>query len=108
MKEPICPLIKKACLEQGCRWYMRVLGKDPQTGQEVDRYGCAVEWLPILLIETSKEVRQAAAATESLRNETVNTGAAVAKAVASGLAVGLRQVGMIGNDENNHQFLPRA
>ena len=32
-------------------------------------WGCAVEFLPMLLIEVSKEVRQGAAATEDLRNK---------------------------------------
>ena len=70
--EKLCPLLKKACVEHQCRWYLQLLGKHPQTGQDISEWGCAVELLPILLIETSKEVRQAAAATESLRNENVS------------------------------------
>ena len=77
----ICPLIKKACLEHGCRWYVHVMGTNPQTGAQMDGWSCAVEWIPVLLIETSKEIRQGAAATESLRNENVAIGSALSKAI---------------------------
>ncbi len=56
-----------------CPWYTMLRGKDPNTGKEVDEWGCAIAWLPILLIENAKEVRQGAAATESFRNEVVKT-----------------------------------
>jgi len=68
-KDLDCPLYKEPCHEHTCRWYTRVLGKSPQTGNDIDEFGCAVEWIPVLLIEVSKETRQAAAATESFRNE---------------------------------------
>lgn len=66
-----CPLIKKDCIQYQCSWYTQVRGTDPQKGTEVDEYACAIAWLPLLLIETSKEVRQGAAATESMRNKLV-------------------------------------
>jgi hypothetical protein len=68
-----CPLLKKDCIGLQCSWYTHVRGTDPQSGTEVDEYACAIAWLPMLLIETSKEVRQGAAATESLRNNLVET-----------------------------------
>jgi hypothetical protein len=68
---PICPLIGKACIEGGCKFWTHILGKSPQTGNPIDHYDCAVVWLPVLLIENSQEVRQGAAATESFRNEVV-------------------------------------
>lgn len=64
-----CPLIKKDCKELACSWYTQVRGKDPQTGGDVDEWACAVTWLPMLTINTAQQVRQGAAATESLRNE---------------------------------------
>lgn len=67
-----CPLIKKDCIGLLCSWYTHVRGQDPQSRSEVDEYACAVTWLPILLINTAQEVRQGAAATESMRNEMVN------------------------------------
>ena len=51
--------------------WMQLRGIHPQTGQEVDEYDCSIKWMPLLLIEGSKETRQAAAAIESFRNEMV-------------------------------------
>lgn len=55
-----------------CGWFMQVRGKHPQTGAEIDEWGCAVTWLPVLMIENSQQTRQAGAAIESFRNEMVN------------------------------------
>ena len=68
-----CPLIKKKCKEHGCKFFMQVIGKNPQTGQEVNQWDCAITWLPMLLIEGSQQTRQAGAAIESFRNEVVKT-----------------------------------
>ena len=66
-----CPLIKKKCKEHGCSWYIQVMGSNPNTGQEVNEWACAVRWLPMLLIEGSQQTRQAGAAIEAFRNEMV-------------------------------------
>ena len=50
---------------------MKVVGKNPNTGQEVDEWGCAMSWLPILMIENSQQQRSTGAAVESFRNEMV-------------------------------------
>lgn len=63
-----CPLIKKDCVGLTCSWFTQVRGKHPQSDAEIDEWACAITWLPVLLISTSQEVRQGAAATESLRN----------------------------------------
>jgi hypothetical protein len=76
-----CPLIKKDCIQLKCSWFTHLRGTNPQTGDPVDEYACAVTWLPMLLIETSKEVRQLAAATESFRNQMVAATEAGNKAV---------------------------
>jgi hypothetical protein len=78
-----CPLLKARCIEQRCRWYIQLLGTDPQKGQAVDKWGCAVEFIPVLLIENAKEVRQTAAAVESARNESKEN----AGLLAGGMAV---------------------
>jgi hypothetical protein len=54
-----------------CEWFTQVRGQNPNTGEEVDEWGCAVTWLPMLLIENSQQQRQTGAAVESFRNETV-------------------------------------
>jgi hypothetical protein len=46
-------------------------GNNPNTGEPVDEWGCAIAWLPILTIENSQQQRQTGAAIESFRNETV-------------------------------------
>lgn len=66
-----CPLIKKECVGLKCSWFIQVRGLHPQTGEEVDEWACSIAWLPTLLINNAKEVRQGAAATESFRNEMV-------------------------------------
>tara|TARA_R100000278_G_scaffold1585_2_gene3188 strand:+ start:853 stop:1149 length:297 start_codon:yes stop_codon:yes gene_type:complete len=69
----LCPLIGEDCRGLECSWYTQIRGVNPQTGEEVDEWGCAVTWLPMLLIENSQQQRQTGAAVESFRNESVNT-----------------------------------
>ena len=57
-----------------CPWYAMVRGYDANTGKEVDEWGCAIAWMPTLMINTANETRQGAAATESFRNEMVQQG----------------------------------
>lgn len=66
-----CPLIQKKCVEHKCSWYTQVRGVNPNTGQEIDNWGCAVSWMPVLSIENSQQSRQTGAAVESFRNEVV-------------------------------------
>ncbi len=65
-----CPLDGfKPCRQLDCGWFTQVRGTDPNSGQEVDTWGCAVGWLPMLLIENAQQSRQTGAAVESFRNE---------------------------------------
>lgn len=67
-----CPLDDfKPCRQFECAWFTQVRGTNPQTGQEVDEYACAIAWLPMLTIENSQQQRQTGAAVESFRNEMV-------------------------------------
>ena len=66
-----CPLIGKDCIKLECSWFTQVRGVNPQSGEDVDEWGCAIGWLPMLLIENSQQQRQTGAAVESARNETV-------------------------------------
>lgn len=68
-----CPLIKKDCIGLKCSWYTQVRGMNPNTGEQVDEWGCAIAWIPMLQIETSQQARQAGAAVESFRNEVVRS-----------------------------------
>lgn len=71
--KPNCPLNGfEPCRELQCAWFMSIRGKNPNTGEDVDEWGCSMAWLPILLIENSQQQRQTGAAVESFRNEMVN------------------------------------
>jgi hypothetical protein len=67
-----CPLDGfNPCRQLDCAWFIKVRGNNPNTGEEVDDYGCSMAWLPILMIENSQQQRQTGAAVESFRNEMV-------------------------------------
>lgn len=53
-----------------CPLYIQIKGNNPQGG-EIDHWGCAISWIPILLIENTKKVLEMGAAIESFRNEMV-------------------------------------
>lgn len=57
-----------------CPKFVSIKGRDPQTGQEVDRHGCVDSFLPLLLIENAQMSRQTGAAVESFRNEVIKAG----------------------------------
>lgn len=58
-----------------CPWYVKVRGTDNNTGEEVDSWGCAIAWMPALIINAANESRKGVAATESFRNEVVSQNA---------------------------------
>lgn len=64
-----CPLIQADCKGLACSWFTQVRGHNPNTGEDVDEWACAVTWLPMLMIENSQQQRQTGAAVESFRNE---------------------------------------
>ena len=67
-----CPLDNfNPCRQLECAWFMKVQGKNPQDGKDIEEWGCAMAWLPILTIENSQQQRQTGAAVESFRNEMV-------------------------------------
>ena len=43
-----CPLIGEDCLGLKCSWFTQIRGTHPQTGEEIDEWGCAVNWIPTL------------------------------------------------------------
>jgi hypothetical protein len=48
---------------------MKIAGKCKNTGKDVEDWGCAMAWLPSLLIENAGVGRETGAAVESFRNE---------------------------------------
>lgn len=69
-----CPLGHK-CQEavdgeiRQCAWYTKMVGVNPNTGEEMDEHACAMTWLPVLLVENARTNRGTSAAIESFRNE---------------------------------------
>ena len=69
-----CPLNDfNPCKQFDCAWFMKIAGTNPNDGQPTEEWGCAMAWLPILLIENAQQSRQTGAAVESFRNEMVES-----------------------------------
>ena len=67
-----CPLNNfEPCKQLDCAWFLKIRGKDPQSMEEIEDWGCAMAWMPIMMIENSQMQRQTGAAVESFRNEMV-------------------------------------
>lgn len=67
-----CPLNNfEPCKKLDCAWFIQIRGMDPNTGEDVDNWGCSMAWLPKLMIENAQQSRQTGAAVESFRNEMV-------------------------------------
>ena len=94
-KGTICPLhkqdVSKVCHK--CPWYILVRGKHPQSEELIDQWGCAVQFLPMLLIEGAQQSRQTGAAVESFRNVFAGAGNNLLAAIANAP----RQLKMDGN-----------
>ena len=67
-----CPLNNfEPCKQLDCAWFLKIHGKNPQSMEEIEEWGCAVAWMPIMLVENSQMQRQTGAAVESFRNEMI-------------------------------------
>jgi hypothetical protein len=79
-----CPLNNfKKCKGLECSWFIQMRGQNPNTGEDVDDWACAVAWLPTLLIENAQQSRQTGAAVESFRNEMVKAQEASVRVLAA-------------------------
>ena len=69
-----CPLNNfEPCKQLECAWFIQLRGQNPNTGQDVDKWGCSITFLPMLMVENSQQQRQTGAAVESFRNEMVKS-----------------------------------
>lgn len=67
-----CPLDGfKPCRQLDCAWFLKIAGKNPNTGEDIEDWGCSMAWLPIMMVENSQQQRSTGAAVESFRNEMV-------------------------------------
>lgn len=86
-----CPLGSK-CEEirdnqmHRCIWFTKLAGTNPNTGETIDEHGCAIAWLPVLLVENSRQQMSTSAAVESFRNEMVDANQASRQVFLSGLS----------------------
>ncbi len=81
-----CPLNGfKPCKKFDCGWFIQVRGRHPQTGEEIDEYGCAMAMMPMLMIENSRQTSQAGSAIESFRNEMVKQNMTTMSALVEGM-----------------------
>lgn len=69
-----------------CPKWINVRGKNPQSEEVIDKWGCSDSFLPMLLIENAQQSRQVGAAVDSFRNDmvTMNGIAAVQHSILSG------------------------
>jgi len=69
-----CPLNNfEPCRQMECGWFMKVAGTHPNTGETLEDWGCAVTWIPVMLIENGRQQHSTASAVESFRNEMVKS-----------------------------------
>ena len=108
-KKILCPLMGGECIEDGsikdgelvsCRFWVHVLGKNPQTGKDIDNADCAFVWSPLLMIENSKVNRETGAAVESFRNEMVKANESSQRILLE--TANIKQVNLIDNKDIEH------
>lgn len=74
---PWCPLIGEECMTHRCAWYCNIQGRNPQTGANLDQWGCAITAIPMLQIEQSAAARATQAATVEVRENITNAAQAM-------------------------------
>lgn len=72
-----CPFWQGPCRESQCRLWVCVRGKNPQSEEYIDRWGCSFEWMPALIIEVAQQSRQAGASTDKVATEVAKVNEAV-------------------------------
>lgn len=78
---------------------MKITGKNPNTGQDVDDWGCSMAWMPLLMIENSQQQRGTSAAVESFRNEMVKANDSSQQLLLATIGVNNPDMKLIGSDD---------
>lgn len=69
-----CPLNNfEPCKQLDCAWFIELHGTNPNTGEPIKDWGCAMAMMPMMLIENARQQHSTAAAVESFRNEMVKS-----------------------------------
>jgi hypothetical protein len=88
-----CPLVKAECKGSDCMFAVTLRGTNPNTGAEVDEEGCAISWMPVLMVESNKLTNGVGAAVESARNEAVKSSKEIAAAaLAAGGVINTKRI----------------
>jgi hypothetical protein len=67
-----CPLNNfEPCKQMDCAWFIKIAGTNPNTGEQLEDWGCTMTMMPMMLIENARQQRSTAAAVESFRDEMV-------------------------------------
>src|SRR5262245_23388052 len=69
MSKQDCPFWRGKCREHNCRLYIQIKGHNPNTGEQMNKWGCSFEFLPMLLIENSQQQRHTAASVDKFHND---------------------------------------
>jgi hypothetical protein len=104
-KTPLCPFLKKSCIEHECMMYTHVQMTNPQTGLAKDEWTCSLVLLPLMQVESARCTRGVQAAVESMRNEVIKRQDQFNNAV---LTAPRRQEKVIGETEWTTERLPKA
>ena len=68
-----CPLHNfEPCKQLDCAWFTKIAGKNPQGQKEVEEWGCAITFMPILMVANTNSNTRTQAAVESFRNKMVS------------------------------------
>lgn len=76
----ICPFIKGPCLEHDCVFYVKVQGKHPQTGKDIDYWDCTFKIQSLLLMDHGRQLEGIRIVSEETRNQTAKTSENLLKA----------------------------
>ncbi len=64
-----CPLHNfEPCKQLDCAWFTKLAGKNPQGEKEIEEWGCAITFMPILMVANTNSNVRTQAAVESFRN----------------------------------------
>jgi hypothetical protein len=107
-KRPLCPFLNKACIGDACTMWTQVLGKDPQTGAPVNHADCSIKWIPVLLIENSKEQAHTTASLDAHRNEMKKAQETLTTVLAINVLPPAQRERLIGAAAANGKLLPHG
>ncbi len=77
--------VSKVCHK--CEWYINIKGNHPQSGDQIDQWGCAITFNALIGVGIVQSIENRVgglqAATESFRNETVKANQLACQVIAA-------------------------